>query len=41
MFQLSDISSICIIGLCCCERTEISLFTKRLVGVKTDEIIKK
>ena len=37
MFQLSDISGICITGLWCCERTEISLFTTRLVGVKTDE----
>ena len=37
MFQLSDISDICVTGLCCCERTEISLFTMRLVGVKTDE----
>ena len=37
MFQLSNISGICITGLCCCERTEISLFTTRLFGVKTDE----
>ena len=41
MFQLSDISGICITGLCCCERTEISLFTTGLVGVKTDEKLKK
>ena len=30
MFQLSDISGICITGLCCCERTEISLLVKHL-----------
>ena len=30
MFQSSDISRICITGLCCCERTKIA-------KVKTDE----
>ena len=33
----SGISGICITDLCCCEKAEISLFTRRLGGVKTDE----
>ena len=33
----SDILGTCITDLCWCERAEISLFTTRLGGVKTDE----